>query len=140
MGGGRYGIIKGNRHNKEINSHIDFFVGPNGGVLTAKHKHWIGVSKRTSLLRKAKNKKLRNVINQMFRKGSFIGDGGTASALIFEKRTGLLLSPKGHIQKARESITRLNKILKKENLTATETKLIRRLKKKLNRAIIEWEK
>ena len=24
MGGGRYGIIKGNRHNKEINSHIDF--------------------------------------------------------------------------------------------------------------------
>ena len=88
MGGGRYGIIKGNRHNKEINSHIDFFVGPNGGVLTAKHKHWIGVSKRTSLLRKAKNKKLRNVINQMFREGSFIGDGGTASALIFEKRTG----------------------------------------------------
>lgn len=76
MGGGVYG--RG----------VDFYVGPNFMALPGKYKNWIGVSKRDKLLKRAKNEKLKNAIKQLYRPCSFIGDGGTASVLKFEKRTG----------------------------------------------------
>ena len=80
---------------------VDFYVGPNSMVLPGKYKNWIGVSKRDKLLKREKNEKLRNVIKQLYRSGSFIGDGGTASVLTFEKRTGerVLTSRLGHYNK-----------------------------------------
>ena len=87
------------------NKTIDFYVGSNGKIVKAKYRHWIGVSRRNPFLRKAKNLKLKNLIDQLYRPGSFIGDGGTASALKFEYSTGLGLGKNGnfHTQKALET-------------------------------------
>lgn len=117
----------------------DFYVGSNRQVLPAKFKHWIGVSRRDALLRRAKNVKLKNAINEMYRRGSFIGDGGTASVLKFEKRTGTLLTPKGHYQKAKEMKRYLEKIISRESLDKKDIKLAKTFIKQLRRAILEWE-
>lgn len=64
---------------------------------------------------------------------------GTASVLIFEKRTGEKVSKNGHAQKAYEMRKNIiNKVLK-ENLTRGERKIANRLLKKLNKAIWSWE-
>lgn len=62
--------------------------------------------RRESLLRKAKNPKVKNVVSQLYRAGSFIGDGGTASVIKFEKATGIGLGRNGntHMQKGREML------------------------------------
>ena len=52
-------------------------------ALPGKYKNWIGLSKRDKLLKRAKSEKLKNAIKQLYRPGSFIGDGGTASVLKF---------------------------------------------------------
>ena len=133
MGGGNYGAIKAKKKT------IDFYVGPNKMALPSKYKNWIGVSRRESLLKRAKNKRLYNAINQLYKPSSFIGDGGTASVLIFEKRTGEKVSKNGHAQKAYEMRKNIiNKVLK-ENLTKGERKIANRLLKKLNKAIWSWE-
>lgn len=129
MGGGVYG--RG----------VDFYVGPNSMALPGKYKNWIGVSRRDKLLKKAENRKLRNAINQLYRPGSFIGDGGTASVLKFEKRTGehVSKSPLGHYNKAKDTVVYLKRIISNEHLTKSERKLANKLVKKLNRSIWEWE-
>jgi hypothetical protein len=135
MGGGYHG-----RFVRSI-SVPDFYVGPNKQVLPAKYRHWIGVSKREVFLKKAKNSRLRNAINQLFRPGSFIGDGGTASVLIFEKRTGEHVSrnPQGHYIKAKNMIEYMKNKVLKENLTNGDRKLAKSIIKHLYRAVLEWE-
>ncbi len=116
----------------------DFFVGPNGKALPKKLKKWIGTSKRDSLLKKAKNAKLKNAINQLYRPGSFIGDGGTASAIKFEKATGLGLGNKGnsHVQKGREMLKYIeSKVLGQTNLSESDKKIARQLAKSLKKAL-----
>lgn len=130
MGGGRHGGFE-----------PDFYVGKNGKALPREHKKWIGVSKRDALLRKAKNEKLRNAINQMYREGSFIGDGGTASVLKFEKRTGINVGKNGnsHLQKAEEMVRYIKNRVLNENLSKSDKKLATRILKKLMRAIMEMK-
>lgn len=116
----------------------DFFVGPNGKVLPKELKKWIGKNKRNSLMIKSKNEKLKNTINQLYRPSSFIGDGGTASIIKFEKSTGLGTGSKGntHIQKGREMLKYIEtKVLKQTNLSAADTKLAKQLAKSLRKAI-----
>ena len=116
----------------------DFFVGPNGRILPKEFKNWIGSSRRDSLLKKAKDKKVKNAVNQLYRPGSFIGDGGTASVIKFEKATKLGLGYQGnsHIQKGREMLHYIDKkILTQSNLSASDRKLAEKLAKDLRRAI-----
>lgn len=115
----------------------DFYVGLNKKALKAEHKKWIGVNRRNRLLKKAKNDALKNAIDQLYRQTSFIGDGGTSSALKFERSTGLGLSRNGgfHEQKARNTIRYINKILKNENLSVGDRKLAIKLKNKLVKAL-----
>jgi hypothetical protein len=116
----------------------DFFVGPNGKALPKALKNWIGTNRRTSLLSKAKNPRLKNAINQLYRPGSFIGDGGTASVIKFEKATGLGLGSKGntHTQKGREMLKYLeSKVLTQPNLSASDRKLAQQLASALKRAL-----
>ena len=134
MGGGYHGGF-----GKRRPEGPDYYVGPNKQALPARYKHWIGVNKRDSLLRQTKNSRLKNAISEMYRPGSFIGDGGVASVLKFEKRTGILLSSKGHYQKAREMKRYLEKIIKGESLNKKDEKIAKNLQKKLRRAILEWE-
>jgi hypothetical protein len=121
-------------------SESDFYSGPNGQVLPAKYKQWIGVNRRNHFIKNARNNKLKNAINQLYRPGSFIGDGGTASVLKFEKRTGLNVGHNGnsHYQKATEMKRYIENKVMKEQLTNKERKLANRLVKKLRSAIVEW--
>lgn len=89
-------------------------------------------------MKKAKNPKLKNVINQLYRPGSFIGDGGTAAALKFEIATGLGLGKNGnfHTQKVLDTIKYLDKkILSGKPLSNGDRKLAGTLKKKLLNAL-----
>lgn len=113
---------------------IDFYVGINGKVLEAKYKRWIGISRRERLLKKAKSPKLKNVIDQLYRPGSLIGDGGTASVLKFEFSTGIGLGKNGnfHTKKALDIIKFIDrKILPDKTLSIGDRKLANTLRKKL---------
>lgn len=144
---GLFKFTKGDFENLKINHGLskekdkkepDFYVGLNGKVLKAEHKKWIGVNRRERLLQKAKNEKLINVINELYRKSSFIGDGGTASVLKFERATGLGLGREGnsHIEKAHNIIKNINKnILTIENLPPSDRKLAIKLRNKLIKAL-----
>ena len=115
----------------------DFYSGNNGKTMLAKHKRWIGVNRRERLLAKAKNPKLKEAINQLYRPGSFIGDGGTASVLQFEKATGLGLGKGGkpHTQKAKDYAIHLSHLIKSGALPKGDRKLALNLYKKLIKAL-----
>lgn len=55
----------------------DFFVGPNGKILPKAFEQWIGANRREALLKKAKNPKVKNVVNQLYRPNSFGSNGNT---------------------------------------------------------------
>lgn len=131
MGGGFFGV--GGRK-------TDFYVGENGQVLPAKYKKWIGVSRRERLLKKTSNEKLRNAVKELYHKGGFIGDGGTATALKFEKRTGLNIGRKGnsHYQKAVDMAKYISNKVLNEPLKQSERKLAEKMLKKLEKSIAEW--
>lgn len=119
---------------------IDFYVGSNGKVLKAKYKNWIGVNRRDKLLNAVKDPKMKNLISQLYREKSFIGDGGTASILKFEKRTGLGTGKNGntHVEKARNMIRHIDKrILTDFSLNAKDRKMTLYLKKKLLQSLGE---
>ncbi len=130
MGGGFHGGFK-----------TDFYVGRNSKVLPGEYKKWIGVSRRDVLLKKAKNDRLRNAIDQLYKKGSFIGDGGTASILKFEKRTGIKFGRNGnsHLQKAEDMEKYMKNRVLSENLSKSDKKLANTILKMLRRAIIEMK-
>ena len=131
MGGGLHGGIR----------NIDFYVGENGQVLPGKYRKWIGVTRREHILKNVKNSKLKNAVDLLYRPGSFIGDGGTASVLKFEKRTGMRVSrnPDGHYIKAQETARYIRNRVLRENLSMKDRKIANNVLKQLNRAILEWE-
>lgn len=96
------------------------------------------ISKRKSL-KKVKNSQLRNAISQMYRKNSFIGDGGTASILLFERKTGIGIGKNGktHEQKVRDMIKYINKILSTQKLCVKDKKIANYLLKKLRKALVK---
>ncbi len=138
MSKGYSGLFKGTKGScSDVSSNqVNFYVGANGKALEAKYKKWIGVSRRERLLKKAKNQKLKNAINQLYRPGSFIGDGGTASALEFEYSTGIgLNNGKTHEQKARDYCKHISRLLNDNNLCASDKKLANNLRKKLLKSL-----
>lgn len=48
-------------------------------------------------MKKAKDSELKNAVNQLYRPGAMIGDGGTASVLKFEKTTSLGIAKHGKL-------------------------------------------
>lgn len=140
MSKGYSGLFKGTKGScSDVSSNqVNFYVGANGKALEAKYKKWIGVNRRDHLLKKAKDQKLKNAINHLYRASSFIGDGGTASVLKFEFTTGIGLGKNGntHEIKARETIRFIDKkILSNNSLSNSDRKLANSLKKKLLQAL-----
>ena len=116
----------------------DFYVGANGKALPKELKDWIGDNKGDALLNKASDAKLKNAIKQLYRRGAFIGDGGTADAIKFEKATGLGIGRNGntHIQKGKEMIKYIeNKVLKNASLSKRDKELAKQLAEALKKAI-----
>ena len=87
----------------------------------------VGSGERERLLDRAKNAKLRNAINQMYRPGATGGDGGLADAIRHESETGELVGGRSHTRKGQERLTNLKNILAKQHLSASDKALIRKL-------------
>ena len=96
---------------------IDFYVAPNGKVLPAEYKGWIGTNRRESLINSVDDARLRKMIGEVYRPSSVIGDGGTADSIRFERETGRLLSKSGHSQKAQNMLVYFQKLKDSGNLS-----------------------
>lgn len=83
-------------------------------------------------MKKVKDSELKNAVNQLYRPGAMIGDGGTASVLKFEKATGLGIArhDKQDTIKAENAIKYLKRILSK-----SDRKLANKLLKSLIKAL-----
>lgn len=120
------------------NPTVDYYSGGKSNqILPSKYCNWLGVNQRESLLRRAKDARLRNAIDQLYRPGAIIGDGSTASVIKFEKRTGLHLGRSGgtHEQKGREMLIYLERNILSRNLSKGDKKLAKRLAYKLKQAL-----
>ena len=80
---------------------------------------------------------MHNAVDQLYRSGAFIGDGGTASVIKFEKRTGLGLGRNGgtHEKEGREMIKYIEDKILTQNLSKSDRKLANSLVKKLKQAL-----
>ena len=115
----------------------DFYVGPNGKALPSQYKDWIGTNMQDELLSQAKNPQLQNAIKQLYRGKSFIGDGGTADVIRFEKQTGILLGKNGgsHVQKGIDMASYIKNKILTQNLSDTDRALATKLLDELNDAL-----
>ena len=120
-----------------VDRDTDYYIGVNGKILPSQYKDWIGTNIREDLLNQTENPELKNAISQLYRKGSFIGDGGTADIIKFEKATGIMMGKNGgsHIQKGMDLAKYIeNKILPLVVNTPDEI-LARKLLQSLNSAL-----
>ena len=112
--------------------HADDLVG------TTKHFDEVVVgtkSVRDILLESVSNQKLKNCINEMYRKGATVGDGGLADAIRYEITTGELVGGKSHIQKGLERVKNLENIIKNQNLNNDDLKIATKLLNDLKSAL-----
>jgi hypothetical protein len=84
-------------------------------------------SPRDYLLRNAKDPKLKNAIDNLYRPNAKLGSGSTMDAYRYEQHTGQLLSPKGHGQKLFDRRTQLQKMLRNPNLSTGDKKIVKDL-------------
>ena len=116
---------------------IDFYVAPNGKVLPAEYKGWIGTNRRESLINSVDDARLRKMIGGVYRPSSVIGDGGTADSIRFERKTGRLLSKSGHSQKAQNMLVYFQKLKDSGNLSDKDLKVVTELLNDLRKALEE---
>jgi len=90
---------------------------------------------REQLLNTTQNQKLRNAINEIYRPGATMGDGGLADAVRHELKTGEFVGGVSHIQKANERISNLTNIINTQNLNSTDLGIAQRLLEDLKRAV-----
>ena len=96
-----------------------------------------GSNQRERLLNSVTNPKLKNAIDQIYRPGASVGDGGLADAIKHEKVTGEKVGGHSHMQKGKERLKNLENILVKENLNAHDAKIIKNLVNDLKQALEE---
>ena len=78
-----------------------------------------GKTTREALLESVSNQKLKNAIDQIYRPGATIGDGGLADAIRHQLSTGELVGGKDHLIKGAERVKNLENIIKKEALNVS---------------------
>ena len=78
---------------------------------------------RDQLMNSVSNTKLKNCINEMYRPGATIGDGGLADAIRHELTTGELVGGKSHITKGLERVRNLENIIAKQDLDSNDLKI-----------------
>ena len=96
-------------------------------------------SQRGKLLSKMKTEKGKSIINELYRPGASIGDGGTADALIHEADSGLGPNDKSHYKKALDRVREINKAIAK-GLVKGDEDILESERDKLIKAIKYWEK
>ena len=94
------------------------------------------ISKKGSkLLSRAKDKALKNTIIELYRPGAKIGDGGTADAIRYELKTGKKVGGKSHILKGEQRLRSLNNFLKRNDISAKDRKIAKKLASDLGKAL-----
>jgi len=83
------------------------------------------------------NQKLKNTVNDLYRPGAVIGDGGTADSIRHYLKTGELVSGSTHIQKGEERVRNLKNILETQDLNTTDRKIAYELLQDLIAALEE---
>ena len=86
-------------------------------------------------MNQASDPKLKNTIDEMYRRGAEIGDGGLADAVRYELETGKLVGGKSHIKKCQERIKNLKNLLRKNNMNQDDTNLASNLLQDLINAL-----
>ncbi|MDR3258145.1 MAG: hypothetical protein LBT51_00835 [Fusobacteriaceae bacterium] len=94
-----------------------------------------GTSVREKLLNSVDNQKLKNVISEMYRSKSSVGDGGLVDAIRDELKTGVKTGGKSHLLKGTERVTNLENVIKKENLNDKDLKIAKELLEDLKNAL-----
>ena len=84
-------------------------------------------SRGRRLLDRARDARLRNAIEELFRRGGKIGDGSSMAAYRYERDTGRLLSKTGHKTKLLERRTQLLKLWRDPNLCPSDRAIIKDL-------------
>jgi len=92
----------------------DFFRGNKGKS---------NLEKREKLLNAVDNQKLKNAINEIYRPGAKIGDGGLADAIRHELSSGNMVGGKSHIIKGFERIRNLENIINTQTLSPEEIRI-----------------
>lgn len=86
---------------------------------------------RESLLAQASTDEGRAIVNELFRPGATIGNGGTADAIRYEREHGMEHLPGNHIRKGKERVRQIKKILRR-NPSHPDAGLLRILLDDLN--------
>nr|VFK79387.1 MAG: hypothetical protein BECKSD772D_GA0070982_104712 [Candidatus Kentron sp. SD] len=92
-------------------------------------------SLRRQLLDSVTNPKLKKRIDQLYRPNAKIGTGSTADAIRHERRTGELLSSKGHTPKGIEMRNALRKDLQSGRLNDADSVVARQILEDLEDAL-----
>ena len=82
---------------------------------------------REKLLSMVQDTKLAAYINEVYRPGASVGDGGTADVIRFEKETGLLLSKSGHRQKGIDMLKYFRKLIERKELSQSDMEVVRKI-------------
>jgi hypothetical protein len=91
-------------------------------------------SRREQLLNIVETNEAKQIINELYRSGAKIGDGGTADAIRHERRTGENVGGKGHIIKGIERLRQIEKILER-NQQHPDKAILEYLKQDLSDAL-----
>ena len=104
------------------------------GIFAPETKEKETNSVKESLLARATQNDSKNLVKELYRSGSKIGDGGTADALRHEIKTGKLVGGKSHKIKAQERVKQITNILKK-NPNHPDKDLLNQLKDDLEKTL-----
>ncbi len=88
-------------------------------------------STRDKLLSTIQNSDLKNIVDQLYRPGAAVGDGGTASKLVQEFYEG----SSTHLIKAQERLNQLNNLAKSGKLGLNDLDILDALRNDLENAI-----
>lgn len=89
---------------------------------------------REQLINEASTEQARSIMKELYRYGATTGDGGTADAIREQKRNKKLVGGRDHIQKGRERLRQIEKILK-QNPNHPDRQLLEKLKADLRSAL-----
>jgi len=82
-----------------------------------------------ALMKGVKNEKVLNLIRDNYRAGAKIGSGSTADAILHTARTNELISDSTHIEKARNTLNRIENVFKQygSQLNSQEKKVLNKI-------------
>lgn len=81
------------------------------------------------------NQKLKNLIGELYREGTTIGDGSAMAAASEEIKTGILIGGRNRVTKIEERIKNLENILRTQNLTEKDKSFAKELLIKMKKSL-----